>query len=70
MTTYRYRCREVTTHDYGDGPAAGVVSIAQLSIIPDGSHWQDRPQTLSIRVPAGTRPGGVWSITIQQEDPQ
>lgn len=65
---YRYRITEVRTHDYGDGPAAGVVCIAHAAIIPDGSHWQDRPATISFRVQPGTRPGGIIEMSLQQKD--
>lgn len=73
MAEYGYRAIEVTTRDYGDPlkrehdgtPIAGPVAIATLAIIPDGSHWQDRPQTITTRVPLGTRPGGLWRVVIE-----
>jgi len=67
IRTHKYRCTEVVTHDYGDGPAARCFALAQLAIIPDGSHWQSRPETLKISVPAGTRPGAIWALTLSEE---
>lgn len=61
---HRYRLTKVTTEDYGDGPHAGQFAIGELSVIPDGSFWRDRPQTLNIGVPLGTRPGAEFEVTI------
>lgn len=68
MAEYRYRCTVVTTEDYGDSPHAGQTAIATLAVISDGSHWQDRPATIKLRVPCGTRPGGTWLVTITEAD--
>lgn len=67
MSTYRYRATSVTTVDYGDGPAAGKATTAHLAIIPDGSRWDSRPQAFTIAVPEGTRPGGIFRVTIEPE---
>jgi hypothetical protein len=61
---HQYRVTHVVTTDYGDGPATGTHALAHLAIIPDGSHWQDRPQTLTQRVPIGTQPGAVIEVSI------
>jgi hypothetical protein len=63
---YRYRLVEVITHDYGDGPAAGVYAEGLLSIIHDGSFWRDRPATLKIGVEAGRRPGAEFEVSIRE----
>lgn len=68
MPEYKYRCTMVETKDYGDGPEAGVTSRAMLSVIPDGSRWDDRPQAIFIRVPVGTRPGGLYRVSIDSID--
>lgn len=65
MAEYKYRCVEVVTYDYGDGPAAGGFAEAVLSVLPDGSFWRDRPATLKIGVPLGTRPGTVYRVVIE-----
>lgn len=66
MAEYTYRATVVTTHDYGDGAgSSGKVATATLAVLPDGSHWQDRPATISTRVPLGTRPGDEWRVVIE-----
>jgi hypothetical protein len=65
--TFRYRMTRVVTTDYGDGPAAGQRAIGHLARIPDGTAWDDFPQTIAIGVPLGTRPGQVFRITIATE---
>ena len=66
MPEYRYSCVCVTTEDYGDGPYAGPEAIATLSVLPDGSHWRERPVSLKIAVPVGTRPGGIYRVVIEE----
>jgi hypothetical protein len=60
-----YRCTIVTTRDYGDSPAAGKTTTATLARIPDGTHWQALPMTFEIAVPEGTRPGGIYEMTLK-----
>lgn len=61
MAEYKYRTTTVTTYDYG----VYEVTVATLAVVPDGSHWRDRPATISVRVPPGTRPGGEWRVVIE-----
>lgn len=68
MAEYRYRCTMVTVKDYGDGPCAGVNASATLTILPDGSHWSERPATIEIGVPVGTRPGAVYRVVIEEAE--
>jgi hypothetical protein len=63
---YRYRLVEVITHDYGDGPAAGVYAEGLLSIVPDGSFWRDRPATLRVGVEVGRRPGAEFEVLVRE----
>lgn len=63
---YFYRCTSVTTVDYGDSPSAGQSATAEMAAIPDGSDWTSRPPILKVSVPVGTRPGGLWRITIEE----
>ncbi len=67
MNVYRFRMTKAVTADYGDGPAAGQHAIGHLGRIPDGSRWDEFPQTLTISVPLGTRPGGTFVVAIQPE---
>ena len=70
MAQYRYRMSSVRMDDYGDTSAAGQQWVGRLAVIPDGSHWQDRPATIDITVEPGTRPGAVFVITIERERSQ
>ncbi|MEA3044538.1 MAG: hypothetical protein QOH47_2376 [Sphingomonadales bacterium] len=63
-----YRVIAVKTTDYGDGPATGRAAWAVLSVVPDGSHWQSRPTNLEISVPVGSRPGGLWKLTLEAQE--
>lgn len=60
-----YRLTKVTTEDYGDHPSAGKRYIGQLARIPDGSRWDALPQVFNIAVPEGTRPGAVFTMTLE-----
>jgi hypothetical protein len=66
MSCYRYRLTEVVTRDFGDTPAAGKMVSGVLSVIPDGTPWHNRPATISIGVPEGTRPGGLYRVVIER----
>lgn len=57
-----YRLTHVVTTDYGDGPGAGITTIGHFAAMPNGSHWQDRPAMLVLRVPRGTRPGAKITL--------
>lgn len=66
MAEYRYKCTKVVTTCYEGLATISKASIATLSVIPDGSHWQDRPPVLEIAVPDGTSPGATYRVVIEE----
>lgn len=59
---YRYRVTRLRTDDYGEA----VHKLASLSMIPDGSHWQDRPPSLEIAA-HGLVLGDIVTMTLEVE---
>ena len=65
MAAHTYTCTLVENSFYLSGEDLDY-GMATLTIIPDGSHPLDRPETLKVRVPLNYRPGKEWKITIEE----
>lgn len=67
---HTYCVTKIVTVDYGKGPEAPLEVTAQLAVIPDGSHWASRPETMNLRIAAGDLVcGDLVRLTIERIGP-
>lgn len=60
-----YNTTLVTTRDYGNGPAAGKTTMATLARIPDGTHHNNAPGLIEIKIEEGELiPGDKVVVTF------